>query len=641
LGQEQDPSLFDLSIEELSALRVTSVSRRAETLSEAAASIYVITAEDIRRSGATSIAEALRLAPGVEVARTGANEWTISIRGFSSDLSNKLLVLIDGRTVYSPLFAGVYWDVQDTLLADIERIEVVSGPGATLWGANAVNGVINIITQSAADTPGTLAQVAAGDEEQHAGFRMGWAINDKMDARAYVKAFDREASEFATGASANDDWKMAQTGFALTWQATDVDRVDVRADLYDGEESALLRGDFTLGTLPATNIPGTVDLSGHNVLARWRRELGADSDWFVQFYYDHTDRQIPGSFNEARDTFDFEYQRDFANMGRHDIIWGVGLRQTSDDIGNTLFATFDPPSRTDQRIGTFLQDRIELVADRFYLTVGSKFSDNDYTGFEYQPSVRLTWVVSPGQTVWTAVSRAVRIPARLNTDLQLIAPFSVPALPFPVYVNVMGNDEFDSEELLAYEAGYRVAISDQLSLDVAVFDNYYDELQTQEGSPAFVVPGPPQYLWIPAMLDNLMEGETYGGTLAVNWQPVPRLRLQLNYAYLELDLTSKPGSNDVGAPNVAGNSPETQIGARAFLELPHDLSLYVGARYVDDLPNQSVPSYTAVDLNFGWDPTERLRIALTVHNANDDRHLEFGEGRFIERRSLVSADWRF
>jgi iron complex outermembrane receptor protein len=235
----------------------------------------------------------------------------------------------------------------------------------------------------------------------------------------------------------------------------------------------------------------------------------------------------------------------------------------------------------------------------------------------------------------------VRIPARLNTDLQLIAPFSVPALPFPVYVNVMGNDEFDSEELLAYEAGYRVAISDQLSLDVAVFDNYYDELQTQEGSPAFVVPGPPQYLWIPAMLDNLMEGETYGGTLAVNWQPVPRLRLQLNYAYLELDLTSKPGSNDVGAPNVAGNSPETQIGARAFLELPHDLSLYVGARYVDDLPNQSVPSYTAVDLNFGWDPTERLRIALTVHNANDDRHLEFGEGRFIERRSLVSADWRF
>ena len=374
-------------------MRVTSVSRRAEALNEAAASVYVITAEDIRRSGVTSIPEALRLAPGVEVARNGSNEWTISMRGFSSDLSNKLLVLIDGRSVYSPLFAGVFWDVQDTLLEDIERIEVVAGPGGTLWGANAVNGVINIITQSAADTPGALVEAGAGNEETFAGFRYGWAASDKLDMRAYVKHFDRDESQTLAGAGAFDDWRMAQAGTALAWRATEDDLVDVRADVYEGEESALLRGDFTLGgPVPRTDIPGQVDVNGHNVLARWRRNLSAEANWRLQFYYDHTDRQIPGSFNEARDTYDFDFQHDLENPGRHDLLWGAGLRSTSDDIGNTLFATFMPPSRTDTTLSAYLQDRIELKPERLFLTLGSKFEDNDYTGFESQPSARVAWL---------------------------------------------------------------------------------------------------------------------------------------------------------------------------------------------------------------------------------------------------------
>jgi iron complex outermembrane receptor protein len=641
VAQDRGANLFDLTIEELGDLQITSVSRRAESRSAAAASIYVITAEDIRRSGVTSIPEALRLAPGVEVARNGSSEWTISIRGFSSDLSNKLLVLIDGRSVYSPLFAGVFWDVQDTLLADIERIEVISGPGGTLWGANAVNGVINIITRGAADTPGGSLHLGSGDEEQSAAFRYGWAVNENMDARVHVKAFERGSSEELTGGAAFDEWNLARTGFALDWRPTAADDIDFRSSFYEGEENAFVRGDFTLGTLPQEDIPDEIDLSGSDLLVSWRRTRSPDSFWRMLLYYDHTDRQIPGSFNEARDTFDFELQHDLAAIGRHNMLWGAGLRSTSDDIGNTLFATFTPASRSDRTLSAFLQDRIEIRPEKVFLTIGSKFEDNDYTGFEYQPNVRVTWLASDVQTVWGALSRAVRVPARLNTDLRLIAPLSIPGLPFPVFVNVNGNRDYESEELSSLEAGYRIRIRDSLSVDVAVFTNEYDKLQTQEAVPPIVVPGPPTYLLIRATLDNGLGADSSGGTIAVNWQPLQRLRLQMHYARLNLDLDLDAGSNDLNAVNVAGNSPENQIGAHAFVELPHHLSLYAGARYVDELPNQGVPSYTALDLSLAWNPTPRLRVSATMNNANDARHLEFGSGRYIERRAFLQASWTF
>jgi iron complex outermembrane receptor protein len=633
--------LFDLSIEELGQLQVTSVSRRSESLNQAAASIYVITAEDIRRSGVTSIPEALRLAPGVEVARNGASEWTISIRGFSSDLSNKLLVLIDGRSVYSPLFAGVFWDAQDVLMADVERIEVISGPGGTIWGANAVNGVINIITHSADDTAGGLVDVSGGDEEQAAAFRYGWDISESIDARAFVKTFERDSTERVTGEDAFDDWEMAHAGFALNWRPTADDRINVRANAYDGEEHALVRGDFTLGTLPQMDIPGVVDLSGHNVVARWRRDLAQDANWRLQFYFDHTDRQIPGSFNEARDTYDLEFQHDLENIGRHDLIWGAGLRSSSDDIGNTTFATFVPASRSDQTFSAFLQDRIEIRDERLFVTLGSKFEENDYTGSEFQPSASVTWLPGGGQTVWGSVAHAVRIPARLNTDLRLIAPLSLPTVPLPIFFTVSGNPNYKSEDLMAFEAGYRVQVGENLSFDAALFNNEYDHLQTQEGMPPIVVPGPSPYLLFQLMLQNQLEADSRGGSLAVNWQPLTWLRLQMHYARLNLDLQVKPGSVDANAVNVAGNSPENQIGVHAFLELPNDFSLYAGTRYVDDLPNQGVPSYTSLDLSLGWEPTERLRVSFTVNNANDERRLEFGEGRYIERRSLLKAVWEF
>jgi iron complex outermembrane receptor protein len=642
LHAQAPPSLFDLSIEELGQVRVTTVSRRPEEQRLAAASVFVITAEDIRRSGVTSIPEALRLAPGVEVARHGASDWTISIRGFSSDLSNKLLVLIDGRSVYSPLFAGVFWDVQDTLLADIERIEVVSGPGGTLWGANAVNGVINIITRSAADTQGSFAELAAGNEDELiAGFRHGWTIGETLSARAYVRHVERDAAQFGSGAAAADDWRTSRAGFALEWQPNDADRINLRADAYVARSGSLILPAFERGTLPGPRVPGTTELDGHDVVLDWRRTIAEDSGFTLLAYYDHTDRQIPNSFNEARNTLDVAFQYDMRDRGRHDLQWGGELRSTEDDIGNTLFATFLPASRKDDTLSAFVQDRIALHDDRLYLTIGAKLEHNNYTGREQQPNVRLTWFPSDRHTVWSAVSRAVRVPARLNTDLELFAPIG-PLNGVPFFVNVRGSPAFESEEVVSYEAGYRLRASAKLTLDFALFDNYYDHLQTQEPGSFTVVPGPPQYLVLPAGLANLMEGEVYGGTVAVTWQPVPRWRMQLNYAHLEMDLRLKPGGADNGALSVAGNSPRNQVAVRSYVDLPGAFSLYSGVRYVADLPGPGVPSYTAVDWGLEWRPADRpLRAALTVQNANDARHIEFGGGVYVERSSVLRLERRF
>ena len=634
--------LFEKSIEELGELRVTTVSRQSEPLREASSSIFVITSEDIRRSGFSSIPEILRMAPGVEVAREGAHSWTISIRGFNSDLSNKLLVLIDGRSVYSPLFAGVFWDAQDTLLQDIERIEVISGPGGTLWGANAVNGVINIITRSASETVGSLVELATGNEQQAGlGLRHGWRVGGDIAARIYVKYWDQDASEFPDGTDGVDDGRKAQAGFRMDWTRDDRTTVTVQADAYDAELGALLRGDFTLGTLPGPDTPGNVDISGHNVLARWDRELTNDANVRLQAYYDHTSRDIPGSFNERRDTLDIDLQHHVSRGDRHNIVWGAGFRLTSDELDNTLFATFIPDERTDTTLSLFLQDEIALWGDRLFLTLGTKLEHNDYTGFEFQPNVRASFEVAEGQRLWASVSRAMRIPARLNTDLHLTAPVSIPGLPVPLYVNVNGNDDYRSEEVVATEMGYRVGLTQAVSLDLSLFYNRYDHLQTQEPGAVTVVGDPPEYLLLPATLENGMEGDTYGGTLVANWQAMPGWRLQFQYAYLDFDLQLKPGATNTNSLAIAGNSPANQAAIHSFLELPYDFSLYTGVQYTDELPAAGIPSRTEVNLSLGWRATERLRTSLTVRNLNDDAHLEFGGGNLIERSASMKAVWAF
>jgi iron complex outermembrane receptor protein len=638
----QPADLFELSIEELGTLRVTSVSRRGEPLRDAPSSIYVITGEEIRRSGFTRLPEILRLAPGVEVARNGSHSWTISIRGFNSDLSNKLLVLIDGRSVYSPLFAGVFWDAQDTMVQDIERIEVISGPGGTVWGANAVNGIINVITRSAWDTQGALVDAGVGNEQAgFAGLRYGWQMSSDIAARAYVKYLDQDASETPSGQDGLDRWHFLQGGFRIDWERREADRITLQGDVYDASLSDLLRGDFTLGTLPDTDMPGDVDIGGFNVLARWDRYLASGGRMQLQSYFDHTARDIPGSFNERRNTLDIDFQHDLTSGERHRIIWGAGFRFTSDQLDNTLFASFIPDERNDQTISLFLQDDIAFRDDSVILTLGAKLEHNDYTDYEFQPNVRLLWRVDSRQTLWSAVSRAVRIPARLNTDLHLTAPFELPGSDIPLYFNVVGNPDFESEDLIATELGYRAQVHDQLSLDLSLYHHDYDHLQTQEVGEMIFVGTPVEYLVLPATLANNMKGESYGGTLVTNWQALPDWRLQFQYAYLDLDLRLKEGSSDSGALGIAGNSPRHQLGVHSYLELPRNLEFYTGLRFVDELSNQGVSDRTSMDVSVGWRPVETLRLALTVRNLNDGECLEFGGSNMIERSAWLRATFTF
>ena len=644
-AQPSASGLLDLSIEELSNLKITSASRLEENLRDSPAAAFVITADEIRRSGVTSIPEALRLAPGVEVARRGAYEWSISIRGFNSDLANKLLVLIDGRTVYSPLFAGVFWDVQDTLLEDVERIEVISGPGGTLWGANAVNGVINIVTRDSGDTVGGYGELLAGNEERVvAGLRYGGTIGGHIAARAYFKHLDRDSSEAPTGDDAVDAMRMSRAGFRFDWEAEQADRFMVQGEAYNGETDGVFNDTFTIGTLPAGTFRDEVDISGANLLARWNRSLGEGSDLQLQFYYDHTNRDIPNVYDERRDTLDLDFQHHLRLGKRQDFLWGLTIRDSHDDIQNTQFAAFDPPSRTRRRYGAFLQDRIALLPERLFLTVGSKFGHNDYTGFEHQPNVRLAWHPSERQTLWSAVSRSVRIPSRLDDDLILTIPVSAPGIPVPFYFVVTGRDEFRSEELLAYEAGYRIQQHENLTFDFAAFYNEYDRLLTNEpDAPILVLVPPLPRIIVPSHLANNMEGKSIGGTFFANWQALPNWRLRLQYAYLDLDLETVSPSQDVSSPNLAGNSPRHLAAVHSFVDLPHDLAFYTGIRYVGELPNQGVDSYVATDINLSWRFRPNAEVSLAVQNLTDDTHpeFEFGAGNLIERSAYLKVQWIF
>ncbi len=632
--------LLDLSIEELADLRVTSVSRAEERLADAPAAVFVITRDELRRSGVTTLAEALRLAPGVEVGRRNSHSWSITIRGFNSDLANKLLVLIDGRSVYSPLYAGVFWDVQDTLLEDIERIEVIAGPGGTLWGANAVNGVINIITRSAADSAGAFLETGAGNEEQgFVGFRYGGTLGDGIAARGYVKAFDRDSMKNLDGSNGDDDARLAQGGFRLDWGATEADRLTVQGDFYRGDETGVFQNDFTLGTLPSGSTIGKTELRGGNVLMRWRRDLADGADFELQSYVDRTDRDIPRTYRERRNTFDVDFQHHLRRVGAHDLLWGANYRSTSDEIDNTLFATFTPAERRDGTLGAFLQDKIAIKGERMFLTLGSKFSDNDYTGFETQPSARFSWAIDERQAFWSAVSRAVRIPARLDSDLRLTAPVGLAIIP--LYVTADGNPSYDSEELVAYEAGYRIRPSERVSFDLALFRHDYDRLQTVEPQAPVIVLTPVPYAVLPHLIENRMGGRSVGGTFVATWQVTESWRLRFQYSRLDLELAHELGSQDTSRFNEQGNSPENQAAVHSFFNLSDRLELYTGVRYVDELPNFGLDSYFAVNAGLTWTPTETLSTSLSIENLNDARHVEFGAGKQIERSAFVRVRWAF
>jgi iron complex outermembrane receptor protein len=666
--------LADLSLEELLDVEVYSVAKKKQKLSESAAAVYVLTQEDIRRSGATSIPEVLRLVPGVEVARIDANKWSISVRGFNERFANKLLVLIDGRSVYTPLFAGVYWDVQDTLLEDIDRIEVVRGPGGTLWGANAVNGVINIITKNAEDTQGAFAEGGGGTEEQYFGSaRYGAKVGDKAFLRVYGKFFDRDDSEGLDGRDADDQWRQLRAGFRSDWEPSEADAVTFQGDIYDGVSNSLatmpvIPSPLALGG-PFTETSSEVsDVTGGNVLGRWRHRFDGGSDAELQIYYDRTERSTP-TFNEDRDTVDIDFQHNFTIDDRQSLIWGLGYRYSRDEIGSSFNLFFSPDDRGIHLFSGFLQDEISLFDDRLRLTLGTKLEHNDFTGFEFQPSGRFLWKPAQRHTVWGAVSRAVRTPSRSEDDIQIrsrvdVAPVDlgppIGVAPIPFITTLNGSRTYDSEELLAFELGYRVQPIDTASIDVAAFYNIYDNLRTI--SPRRVAPdgtplpepglgGTPPNLTGEVAFDvgNFMEGETYGVEIAGDWRPLETWKVRAGYSILDIQLHLEgPAVYDPLSESAEESSPHHQFFVRSLADLPFDLQLDTNFRWVDRLPSQGVNGYGTLDARLAWLPTDQLEVSVVGQNLLDKGHREFGtsnlvmtEATKVEQGVYAKIVWRY
>jgi iron complex outermembrane receptor protein len=608
-AQSGKPSdLADLSLEELANLEVTSVSRRAERLSDAPASIFVITGDDIRRSGATSIPEALRLAPNLEVARVDSRQYAISARGFNNTIANKLLVLIDGRTVYTPLFSGVIWDAQDTLLEDVDRIEVISGPGATLWGANAVNGVINVITRRAAETQGTLLVAGAGNLERGAATRQGGKLGADGAFRVYGKISDRAHTSLANGSSAHDSWNSGQAGF--------------RADWGTAAGAFTLQGDAYRGTIDQA-AAGDIRISGGNLLARWARQLSGGERVQVQAYFDNTEREIPGTFAERLNTFDVEFQHALRVGQRHSVIWGGGHREADDHVSNTAALAFLPADRKLRWSNLFVQDEVALRGEQLRLTLGTKAQSNPYTGTEFLPSARIAWKPDASQLVWSALSRAVRAPARL--DRELFFPGQPPFL-------IVGGPDFRSEISKVLELGYRAQPSRRASYSVTLFHSVHDRLRSLEPGPAGAT-----------VIGNKMEGKTDGIEAWGSLQAAERWRLSAGLLALHQDLRLKSGSGDTMGVAAAGNDPKHQWNLRSSLDLPGRQEFDVMLRHVAPLPSPSVPGYTALDARYAWHFERGLELALIAQNLFDRSHPEFAvppaPRSEIERGLFLKLRW--
>ncbi len=607
-------ALKALSVEQLMDIEVTSVSKRPEKLSEAASAIQVITAEDIHRSGATRLPEVLRLVSNLEVAQVDSRQWAVTSRGFNNLFADKMLVLIDGRTVYTPLYAGVYWDVQDTMLEDVARVEVISGPGATQWGANAVNGVINITSKSARDTQGGLVMAGGGTElRTDASVRYGGQLAPGVYYRVYGKYFDRGDSIRPSGRAGDDAWRMGQGGFRVDWDGAAANAFTVQGDVYNG--TATRAG------------PDNTGMSGGNLLGRWSRQLASDSDLKLQVYYDLTHRSIPGSFTQSLNTYDLDFQHRLPVAERHDIVWGFGYRLVDDDVTNTPANAFLPAKVTRQWFSAFLQDEIALDGERLHLTVGTKLEHNDYTGYELEPSVRTAWALTKVQTLWAAVSRAVRTPSRIDRDL-----FSPATPPY----RIAGGPNVVSEKLVAYELGYRVQFGAQLGLSLATFYNDYRDLRSLEPLT------PP--LAFPVVINSGLNGYSAGAELTAQWHASAAWRLRAGYTELHVHSEPQPGLPDrVSGRNVA-NDPSHQFLLRSLWDVTPKWQLDATLRAVGRINNQSVPGYAELDLRLGWRPSETLEISLAGQNLLHGRHAEFnppGSRREIPRSIFGKVSWRF
>jgi iron complex outermembrane recepter protein len=632
--------LKQLSIEQLANVQVTSVTRGPEPLSRSAAAVAVVTNGQIASSGAMNVPEAIRYVPGINVAQLTASEWAVSSRGFAGVNSPDLLVLSDGRSIYTPLYSGVFWDVQDYVMQDIDRIEVVRGPGAALWGSNAVNGVINVITKSAADTQGAWLEAGGGSEERAlVAAQYGGETRDQTYYRVFAKYQNLAPEDYPAGAS-SDGWDLGHVGFRTDWSAGSADAFTFEGDAYDGRIGEVSPAVNIIGR-PEPGPPLVVGVGGGNVLAHWRHTMSDDSDFEVRVYYDYTHRDDP-TFNDDLGTLDLDFLEHLP-LGRDQMFtWGVTGR-TQDDInhGKGLFA-LDPPDSRDSVASGFVQDEISLP-HAVRLTLGTKLEHNDFSGFEVQPSVRGAWDLSDAQTLWGAVSRAVRVPTRLERDVDIDA--TDPA-GNPVIV-LLGNRDFHAEEVLAFELGYRWQPLTNLSLDLAAFRNRYTGLASLELGSPFLDAATGQTIY-PLLNENLIDGHSTGLEALAMYSPFGWWRLSLNYSYSEMRLTAL--GQDLNRNRFyAGSTPRNQVGVQSHFDLPHNVELYGGLRVlsaVETLPEvvngTGDPGYEELDLNAIWHATAHLELSLEGRSLLHASHVEFGgpdERSAIDRSVFGRLTW--
>ena len=633
--------LAAMSLEDLADIEISSVSKRTEKRSAAAAAIHVITAEDIRRSTATNLSGLLRMVPGVHVAAIDTSARSVSVRGFGGRYANKLLVLVDGRSVYTPLFSGVVWEALDIPLESIERIEVIRGPGGTLWGANAVNGVINVITKSAADTQGGLVRAGAGTEYPGIGeFRYGNTAGESGHYRLQLRYLGQDDGASYRELRSDDDAVQLRGGMRFDWDWGD-SQFTLIGDLYGAQNSQIF--DVASLVLPLNDpLRSESYLSGGSLLGRWSQTRASGGQLRVQAYYD---RAESNNFflDEDRYTLDIEVQYQLAPKGRHELMWGAGYRYYHIAIGGTPLAFYDPTSQGKQLFSAFVQDRISFFDDRLALTLGTKIEHNDFTGIEIQPSIRLAWTPNDRHTLWAAVSRAVHTPSVTDESTNVVAL----GLPGAI-LTFAGDEDFDSEDLIAFELGYRIDVTERLSMDLALFYNIYDNLRTTEIDFPYVDSYPrPVHFAIPALGRNNMEATVYGGELAVDWQALSWWRLHMSYTYLEMNLEQNPVSVSIAAAAIEGDSPQQQVYLRSHMDLSDTVEFDVNMRYVDELPALGIDDYFSLDARVSWHPNDRLELTLVGHDLLESKHLEYDSMFVITAPTQVQRGiyglitWRF
>ncbi len=624
---EEGEDFLDLDLETLMQMEVSIASRNPQTVQSTPAAVFVITNEDLRRSGAESIPDALRLVPGFTVAQIDTNRFAITARGSNGEFATKLLVLVDGRSVYTPLFAGVYWDVQDLMLEDVARIEIIRGPGAAVWGANAVNGVINIITKDAEDTQGFLASAGGGSEElTTAAVRYGGTVGENGHYRVYSKLHYKDASELSSGIDGQDESEMFKGGFRMDLNPEDGETFTLQGDIYAGEGER--QATIPSLTSPTFSSRTTTDseLAGGNLIARWSKELSETSNYTVQFFYDRTMRDEIFA-DQSIDVYDLDFDHTFAPAENHSFTWGLGYRAVSDDLKRTESSFFEDESRTLHLFSSFAQDEIEIVDQTLSLIVGAKLEHNDYTGVEVQPTARLVYTPNTSHTLWGSFSRAVRTPSRADADIRL------PVVAFPTdqglpgLASIYGSDNNESEKLLAYEVGYRAQVTESFLVDVSTFYfDYHDQRSVLPGMPVPNFTPPVPHIDVISGVASEDTLYSYGGEILFDWRATDSIRLQASYSYINYNPTVATSLADAGIDYVfEGGVPENQATFRGQFDLTEKIELDAAVRYVDTLSDLTIPvdSYVELDLRLGWHITDDLELSIIGRNLLDDKHPEY------------------